>query len=87
MNPYIGWSKTQLETALASAQADLAVGKITIEAGSGDVHGKSQVSESPLLRIRRILTALNALDPTNYPSSEIAKVTRTRIQIVQVPRF
>ena len=84
MDPFIGWTKTQLETALLAAQQDLAAGKTITEVDSGNVRGKKQVQSNAIDRIRRILTALNVIDPTNYPLSSIERISRTRISIYGV---
>ena len=81
MDPFIGWTKTQLETALLAAQNDLASGKTISEADSGNARAKQQVQSNAIDRIRRILTALNLLDPTNYPISSIKRISRTRLVV------
>ncbi len=85
MNPFIGWTQTQLETALRDAQDDLAAGKTITGAGAGDTRFDNQVSLDPQKRIELLLRALNLLDPVTYPASQITRVTRTKLVIFPDP--
>ncbi len=75
----MGWSQSDLESALEKAQEDLAAGKMTTGAGDGTVMVKNSIDARPETRIRRILLALNKLDPTTYPISQITPITVTRV--------
>ena len=83
LNYFIGWSREKLETALASAQEDLAAGASIESAGSGDVNSRNKTELSPQERIKMILKALNLLDPEKYPASSAVAITRTRINFAQ----
>lgn len=81
LNPFIGQSREQLETWLASAQTDLAAGKTLSSYGSGDVSGSKQVQMTPLERIEKLLYALYLIDPDTYPLASIRRVTRTQVNV------
>ena len=76
-NPFVGKTQAWLEARLEEAQADLAAGKSTVSAGEGNVQFSKLVHQSPSERIAMLLRALNVLDPTTYPLSNITRVTRT----------
>lgn len=77
-NYFIGWNQQDLEAELRSAQEDLAAGKSTIAAQGGDSRIGSQVDLSAQERIKLILKALNAIDPTTYPLASVSAITTTR---------
>lgn len=77
-NPFLGWTQTQLETALAAAQADYARGKTITRADVPGVSAYSQLEQTIVERIRVILVALNKLDSVTYPSDQIAQASTTR---------
>ena len=78
-NPFIGLTKTRLETELRQAQSDLLAGKATIRAGSGEILIQSSVDVSLQQRIRQIYRALSLLDPTTYPADQISPTSQTKI--------
>lgn len=78
-NPFIGWSKTELESALKDAQLELAQGKSTVSVSAGDSSASKVVQMSPMERIRKLYIALNALDAVTYPMSAIASINKTHI--------
>lgn len=78
-NPFIGKSQDWLETELAKAQDDLAAGKSTISANSGDIGVRNQLDFSLRERIRLILQALSILDSTSYPPASITPSGATKI--------
>jgi len=78
LNPFLGWNQQDLETELRRAQEDHAAGKTITENRSGDVSKREQIESSALNRIRQILRALNAIDPTTYPADQISPANRTK---------
>ena len=69
---YYGWTAAELLTAMASAQEDLAKGKMLIQANSGDVQGGFQIQANAKERIMELQRALYELDPDTYPMFENA---------------
>lgn len=79
VNYFVGWSQSDLERELRSAQEDLASGKSTIAAGAGGASTSSRVEKSCEDRIRMILKALSAIAPEAYPPEDISPANETRI--------
>ncbi len=77
-NPFIGWSREDLETELRSAQEDYAAGKSATRSGAGDAMSESRIESAPLERIKQLLRALNAIAPADYPIASITGNDRTR---------
>ena len=78
INYFIGWSIKDLETELRAAQEDLAAGKSTIQAGSGDASVQNRVEKSIEARIEQLLIALNKQDAEKYPLDQVSRITQTR---------
>jgi sulfate adenylyltransferase subunit 1 (EFTu-like GTPase family) len=78
-NPFIGWSQEKLEVALLDAQEEYAEGKALVSAGAGDTSASKAVQASALTRIRKLLIALNKLDPVKYPTKDITPITQTTV--------
>lgn len=81
LNYFIGKTQAQLETALASAQADLLAGSAVMQAAAGDASTQLRIEYDTKNRIELILAALNALDPVTYPAAQTKRVSRTKVQI------
>jgi hypothetical protein len=78
INYFINWSREDLERELRLAQEDLSAGKSTTRAGAGDASVENRVEKSVEERIKLLLKALNAIDPTAYPIDSISAITRTK---------
>ena len=78
INYFIGWTQSELEEELAAAQEDLAAGKATIMAQAGEARSGRAVEESAVNRIKMLLRALNAVNPTAYPADQVTAMTSTR---------
>lgn len=78
-NPFIGWTKSDLETQLRSAQEELASGKQITSSSVGDASFTLQSEMGVRQRIELILRALNRLDPVTYPIDQIVSVNRAKI--------
>lgn len=76
VNCYIGKSQEWLEEKLAALQEEKASASRVIASSGADTYGQFQVTNIDK-EIEQILTALNALDPDKYPSTQIRRVTRT----------
>lgn len=76
-NPFVGWTRAELEAELEKAQDDLAAGKTTVSAGEGAVSFTKLVQTSPAKRIEILLRALNKVAPDDYPLADITRITRT----------
>ena len=79
INYFMGWTESELLEELVAAQEDLAAGKSTTEARAGEVGNRSQVEQSAQQRIKLLLKALNAINPTDYPIDQVTAVTATRV--------
>lgn len=76
-NPFIGQTRTWLETQLRAAQEELATGKSVISGQLGEVSFGNAMTIGPAQRIKMILRELNRLDPTRYPIDEVSAPTHT----------
>lgn len=76
-NPFIGWSKTDLEIALRAAQNEYAAGVQIASVGAGDTNVSGSVQVTILERIRQIYQALFLIDPVTYPIDKITPIDRT----------
>jgi hypothetical protein len=79
-NPFVNKTQAWLETELGKAQQDLADGKSTISAGSGDVNASSAIHMSPAARIQLLLKALHAVAPNTYAANAISRDTLVAAQ-------
>lgn len=77
-NPFIGWSREDLESELRSAQEDYAAGKSNTRTGAGDVMSESKTDTSTIGRIKQLLKALHAIDPVAYRIADITAIDRTK---------
>jgi len=78
-NPFVGWSQTKLESALADAQQEFAEGKSLASVSAGDGSASKAIQMTPTTRIRKILLALHRLDPVTYPIADIVPTTTTHV--------
>jgi hypothetical protein len=77
-NPFLGWSREDLEGELRAAQEDYAAGKATTKVGAGDASTESRVEVSTIERVKALYRALNAIAPDDYPIEQITAIDRTR---------
>jgi hypothetical protein len=84
-NPFVGRDRKWLEAELAAAQRDLSAGKTTIRAADGNVLVQSEVKTQAEERIRRLLRALNAIAPEDYPIDQITPITVGRMVFSSIP--
>jgi hypothetical protein len=87
LNPFLGETRANLESWLAIARKDLALGKTVSSAGAGDVNTANQIQMTPLQRIELLLRALNSIDPVTYPATSIRRVTRTQVTVYPVEAY
>lgn len=76
-NYFIGWSQAELETALRTAQEDLANGAQLTQGGAGDQTFQQESKAALEARIANIYVALFALDPITYPAAHCNPTSRT----------
>lgn len=81
MNVFTGISQTQLEVWLAATQKELATGKTLVKTDIDGVSTEAQINTPARTRLRMILKALNALDPTKYPIKDVRRINRTQARI------
>lgn len=65
-----GWTETELLASLRAATKELAGGVVIVEAGSGDITGRKQLTNNPRERIAEIKANLYTLfsqDAATYP--------------------
>jgi hypothetical protein len=77
-NPFLGKDRKWLESELAKAQEDLARGKATLRAGSGDIFIQSALDVSIGERVRNLLLALNKVAPDDFPIESIMPTSSTK---------
>ena len=79
INYFFGWTESELLEVLVAAQEDLAAGKASVLSRAGEVEGRSMMEQSAQQRIKLLLKALNAINPTDYPIDQVTAVTATRV--------
>lgn len=80
-NLFIGWTQAQLEAELASLQKELATGASVVSASGPSNSTTVQRERTIEGTIRKILRALNAIDPVTYPPTCYAQKTLVVLQV------
>lgn len=80
INYFLNRSQSDLEADLVSAQNDLAAAKQRTAVNTPHTGVQFQTEESITRRIRRILYALNQIDPTTYPDADTIPVTMAEVR-------
>ena len=81
MNVFTGRTKSELESWLRATQNEIATGKTIVKTDIDGVSTEAQINMSAQMRLRLILRALNALDPTSYPIKDVRRINRVQARI------
>jgi thiamine biosynthesis lipoprotein ApbE len=77
INYFIGREEPWLLEKLNALQEELAAGNTVTEVTTGDHSTRAQVQVNLERAIEMVLAALNRLNPTLYPNSDVVRITRT----------
>lgn len=73
MNPFVGWTETELLAQRRKIQEEIAAGGMLTQSSEGDVSASIMVTSGPVARLRMVMLALYKLNPDRYPMADIPK--------------